>query len=134
MRVNLHTLHLTLEQLAEVRDTLHRNILQGLGAHNQEIKALPAYLHRPSRTLAGDAVALDVGGTNIRAAQVRLQAEVAEVHGAPGGEHCSELSMGRGRRDVAGTFPAERGDHEGEPGGAGPLDLGRVRPHGRVQA
>jgi len=83
MRANLHTLHLTLEQLAEVRDTLHRKILQGLAAHNREIKALPAYLHRPSRALAGDAVALDVGGTNIRAAQVRLQGGAAEVHGAP---------------------------------------------------
>src|SRR5262249_966617 len=83
MRANLRTLHLTLAQLSEVRDTLRHKILQGLAAHSREIKTLPAYLHRPSRALAGDAVALDVGGTNIRAAQVRLQRGAAEVHGTP---------------------------------------------------
>ena len=82
MLAHLQTLNLTPEQLSDIRDTLHRKILQGLEAHNREIKALPAYLHHPSSALAGDAVVLDVGGTNIRAARVRLQGGAAELHGA----------------------------------------------------
>lgn len=82
MLANLQTLHLTLEQLADVRDSLHQKILEGLAAHKREIKALPAYLHRPSSTLSGDAVVLDVGGTNIRAAWIQLQGGAAELRGA----------------------------------------------------
>ena len=81
MATNLHTLNLTWEQLSHVRDALHQRILNGLGAHDQEIKALPAYIPRPSSLLSGDAVVLDVGGTNIRAAWVRLHGAAADFHG-----------------------------------------------------
>jgi len=79
MEVDLQKLNLTLEQLLDIRNTLYQKILEGLAVHGQEIKALPAYLRRPSNTLPGDAVVLDVGGTNIRAARLRCQGSNAEL-------------------------------------------------------
>jgi hexokinase len=79
MATDLQTLNLTLEQLSDIRNTLHQRILNGLAAHDQEIKVLPAYIRRPSSILSGDAVVLDVGGTNIRAAWVKLHGEVADL-------------------------------------------------------
>ena len=72
MAANLHSLCLTLGQLRDVRDALDRRIRRGLESHDQEIRALPAYLDRPREMPNGDAIALDTGGTNIRAARVEL--------------------------------------------------------------
>jgi hexokinase len=79
MVVDLQKLNLTLEQLLDIRNTLYQKILQGLAVHGQEIKALPAYLRRPSNTLPGEAVVLDVGGTNIRAARLWCQGSNAAL-------------------------------------------------------
>ena len=79
MEVDLQKLNLTRKQLLRIRNALCKKILGGLAAHGQEIKALPAYLRRPFNTLPGDAVVLDVGGTNIRAARLRYQGSNAEL-------------------------------------------------------
>jgi hexokinase len=68
------TFVLTLGQLGDIRDALSRRILDGLRASGREIRALPAYLRRPPGPLSGEALALDTGGTNIRAARVRFEA------------------------------------------------------------
>ena len=73
MEANLTGLKLTEKQLSDIREALYRKIIDGLRTHDQEIKMLPAYIHRPPQNLSGDAVVLDIGGTNIRAARVQLQ-------------------------------------------------------------
>jgi hexokinase len=57
-------------------------ILAGLVRPDREIKALPAFLRRPATGLSGRAVALDVGGTHMRAAEVELDAGKARLLGA----------------------------------------------------
>jgi hexokinase len=69
---NLDPLKLTAPQLASLRDAMSAAILDGLAKQDQEILALPAYLRRPEPGLSGRAVALDVGGTHMRAAEVEL--------------------------------------------------------------
>jgi hexokinase len=83
MPSNLDPLRLTAAQLAGVRDALAAAILDGLREPNQEILALPAYLRRPAADLKGRAVALDVGGTNMRAAEVELGNGAARLLGEP---------------------------------------------------
>ena len=68
--------HLSREQLCDIRDYMEQGILHGLTAHHQEIKALPAYLRRPCAILNGETTALDVGGTNIRAAWIRISENI----------------------------------------------------------
>ena len=84
MTANVHPLNLTLGQLRDVRDALDRRIRRGLQLHDQEIKALPAYLSRPHDMPKGDAIALDTGGTNMRAARVQLGGKTPyELFGDP---------------------------------------------------
>ena len=54
-------------------------IAAGLCKPGQEVRALPAYLRRPAAGLSGRAVALDVGGTHMRAAEVELAAGSARL-------------------------------------------------------
>jgi hexokinase len=68
------TFALTLGQLQEIRDALSRRIIEGLSAPDREIRALPAYLGRPRGPRSGEAVALDTGGSKIRAARIRFEA------------------------------------------------------------
>jgi len=58
--------------LKVVRDTLIERSREGMRRDGAEIAMLPAWLAPPPRGLAGDAVAIDAGGTNLRAARVRL--------------------------------------------------------------
>ena len=60
-------------QLQQIRDELAAKITEGLTKDGQQIKGLPAYLRRPSGQSNGDAVVLDAGGTNVRAAHISLQ-------------------------------------------------------------
>ena len=73
MEGNLKGLKLTEKQLSDIREALTRKIINGLRTQDREIKMLPAYIRRPPRNLSGDAVVLDIGGTNIRAARIRIQ-------------------------------------------------------------
>ena len=73
------TKELSLEQLKDIRDTLTERIRAGLAGPDQEVLALPAYLRPPSPELAGQALVVDAGGTNMRAAWLKLgeQVEIA---------------------------------------------------------
>jgi len=63
---------LTEKQLTDTADLLAARVAEGLAAEGREIRCLPAWLTRPAAGLAGEALALDAGGTNMRAARVRL--------------------------------------------------------------
>ncbi len=76
-------LKLSIGQLTAVRDAMAAAIFEGLRAPDREILALPAYLRRPAFDLKGRAVALDVGGTHMRAAEVALGNGAARLLGAP---------------------------------------------------
>jgi hexokinase len=79
MTYNFGKFDLTLSQLSDMRDALYEKILKGLAEQNTEIRAIPAYLRCPSRGISGKAAVLDVGGTNIRAAFIRLDGTSAEM-------------------------------------------------------
>lgn len=66
-------LTLSAEQLQQIRDALADKISEGLAKEGQQIKALPAFLRRPNGQASGDAVVLDAGGTNVRAAHISMQ-------------------------------------------------------------
>ncbi len=63
---------LSMEQLREVRDALQARICEGLAVAEREIACLPAYLPPPSSEVKGEALVVDLGGTNIRAARVAI--------------------------------------------------------------
>lgn len=60
------------ERLQEIRRLLAERISEGLASDGREIKCLPAYFPPPPEGLAGRAIVMDTGGTNMRAALVRI--------------------------------------------------------------
>ncbi len=70
--MDIAALRLDPRQLADVAQTLEARIREGLAADGREVKALPAHLGPPRTALAGEALVVDAGGTNVRAAWVRL--------------------------------------------------------------
>jgi len=77
---------LTQNQLTDAADAMAARVEEGLAAEEQELRCLPAWLARPAPDLAGEALALDAGGTNLRAARVRVGPDVtAFVAGPVGG-------------------------------------------------
>lgn len=72
-------------QLADVAGALEHRIREGLAFDGKEIKALPAYLEPPAVGLQGEAVVVDAGGSNVRAAHVRLGGEGDQVLAGPAG-------------------------------------------------
>lgn len=71
----MQSLELSLDQLRDVRDGICTAIKAGLAAPGQPVAALPAYLPPPAADLNGEALVVDTGGTNMRAARVRLRAD-----------------------------------------------------------
>ncbi len=67
------SLQLDHSQLTAVRDALAERVRAGLAAPDGEIRALPAWLPEPGPELRGQAVVVDTGGTNMRAALVELE-------------------------------------------------------------
>ena len=67
-------LTLTSGALLEVRGALRERMREGLAAEGREIAMLPAFVAPPDPDLGGVALAVDAGGTNLRAARVRLAA------------------------------------------------------------
>ncbi|MBQ7529284.1 hypothetical protein IJT10_05230 [bacterium] len=61
-------------QLMETVDLLCEKIKQGLLEDGHEIKAIPSYLQQPPEHLQGEVLVVDIGGTNVRAAIVKLNA------------------------------------------------------------
>jgi hexokinase len=72
MPADLSPLRLTEKQLAGLRDEMRDAILEGLREPRRMIRALPGFLRPPPNDLTGDTVALDVGGTNMRAAAIEF--------------------------------------------------------------
>lgn len=68
----IDALTLSSAQLEQTRDELASNIAEGLARDGQRIKALPSFMRRPTGGAHGEAVVLDAGGTNVRAAHVKL--------------------------------------------------------------
>lgn len=72
---------LSLEQLNDIRAALRQRISEGLAAEGQQVACLPAYLAQPQAGLRGEALVVDAGGTNVRAAWVRLAEGASVVEG-----------------------------------------------------
>lgn len=80
--MELDRLALDLTQLADVAETLEHRIREGLAADGRSIKALPAHL-APPRGADGRALVVDAGGTNLRAAVVRVHGTEGTVEAGP---------------------------------------------------
>ena len=72
---------LTLEQLNEIRQALVQRMTEGLVAEHQQVACLPAYLSQPDPALRGEALVVDAGGTNVRAAWVKLDGTAQVIQG-----------------------------------------------------
>lgn len=81
--IDLDRLRLDPRQLSDVAAALEQRIREGLAADGREVKALPAYLAPPTSALEGEALVVDAGGTNLRAATVALAAGEARVVAGP---------------------------------------------------
>ena len=68
---SLSTLRLSLSQLEEIREVMAERIREGLSGIDKEIRAIPTYIPPPSAS-GGQALVIDIGGTNVRAAVVSL--------------------------------------------------------------
>lgn len=84
---------LTRNQLVDVALELGRRLQEGLAADGQEIACFPTYLGVGSANLSGEALVLDLGGTNLRAARVRVTAGQPELTAGPAG---AQLPIRRG--------------------------------------
>lgn len=77
-------LDLSLDQLRDVRDALTARLTQGLAEDGGEIRAIRAHLPPPPAGLTGEALVVDTGGTNMRAALVRFRPDAPpEVYRGP---------------------------------------------------
>ncbi|MGM9998700.1 MAG: hypothetical protein ACI38Q_04825 [Candidatus Bruticola sp.] len=71
----LASFRLSQEQLEETAKVLSERIESGLSKDGQEIEAIPAYLTPPPQGISGTVLVIDTGGTNVRAAVVKLNAD-----------------------------------------------------------
>ncbi len=67
-------LTLSLPQLADVREVMAERLREGLAAPDRELAALPTYLPPPGEEIVGEALVVDIGGTNVRASRLKLKA------------------------------------------------------------
>ncbi|MEL7369438.1 MAG: hypothetical protein AAFN74_11030 [Myxococcota bacterium] len=74
LMVDVAPFRLSPTQLAEVRDSLSAAIEAGLASEGQQVAALPGFLAPPKPNVTGEALVVDTGGTNMRAAWVELSA------------------------------------------------------------
>ncbi len=71
----------TRADLDRARAALVTRFREGLGADGRQLAMLPAYLAPPRPGLQGRAIAIDAGGTNLRAALVSVEQGGAKVEG-----------------------------------------------------
>ena len=64
--VDLAPFQLSHSQLVDIRDQFSAAIEAGLAADGQQVAALPAFLAPPPDNVAGEALVVDTGGTNMR--------------------------------------------------------------------
>jgi hexokinase len=91
---------LSVDQLKETADSLRERILEGLTQNGQEIKCLPTYLSVPKGEQCGQALVMDTGGTNMRAALVALQPRNGQINSGP---VSAKVRGGREGHPVAGS-------------------------------
>jgi hexokinase len=61
---------LSLEELKEIAESLQRKVEDGLGKDNQEVQCIPTFINPKTTNVEGQAVVLDLGGTNYRVASI----------------------------------------------------------------
>ncbi|HEY3370625.1 MAG TPA: hypothetical protein VGK10_07250 [Prolixibacteraceae bacterium] len=71
---------LSTQQLCEIAQDLRQKIETGLEQDGTEIKCLPTYIHPNKEGISGTATVFDLGGTNFRAAVVKV-GEKTEISG-----------------------------------------------------
>lgn len=67
-------------QLKEIAIALQNRIVEGLEHDGKEISCIPTYVIPKSTDVNGQAVVLDLGGTNYRVATVTLKNGKATIH------------------------------------------------------
>ncbi|MBN2805407.1 MAG: hypothetical protein JXR22_02015 [Prolixibacteraceae bacterium] len=72
-----HAFTLSTSQLIDIAQNLQHKIEKGLEAEGREIKCLPTYIHPPKTAVKGQALVLDLGGTNFRAALITVDDKVS---------------------------------------------------------
>ncbi len=76
-------LELDISQLREIAAALAEKVEAGLRSDGQQIACLPTYLNLPTGTQEGQALVIDTGGTNTRAARVELSPRDGEITHGP---------------------------------------------------
>ncbi|MDR2811002.1 MAG: hexokinase [Tannerellaceae bacterium] len=61
---------LSIEQLKEIAQALRSRVEDGLSKENQEVQCIPTFINPKTSNVEGQAVVLDLGGTNYRVASV----------------------------------------------------------------
>jgi len=71
---------LTTTQLKEIALILQNRVENGLREENTEIQCIPTYVYPTDKPLSGEALVLDLGGTNYRVAVVEFTPEGPVIH------------------------------------------------------
>ncbi len=89
-------------QLKEIASNLGEKIDNGLKNDNTEVKSIPTYIHPLSTSAEGQAVVLDWGGTNYRAAVINFADGIATItpEKASGRELSATTTKGFTRDDL----------------------------------
>ncbi len=82
---------LNVDQLKEIALDLEKKIEEGLMKDGAEIKGIPTYIHPSTGGVEGQAVVLDFGGTNYRAAVVKFANGKSEI--SPENPDSKDLSV-----------------------------------------
>ncbi|HEX2736024.1 MAG TPA: hypothetical protein VHM70_30700 [Polyangiaceae bacterium] len=101
-------------QLLDVARALTSKIREGLNTEGAEIRALPSFFGAPARGAHGTALVVDTGGTNMRAAVMKLEGGKAEVVAGPikktlpmrAGEKLTALEFFQAQAATAAGMPA----------------------------
>jgi hexokinase len=71
---------LSLEQLKEIAQALQNRVEEGLTKNNQEVQCIPTFINPKTTDIDGQALVLDLGGTNYRVASVDFAGAKASIH------------------------------------------------------
>jgi hexokinase len=71
---------LNLEQLKEIAQALQSRVEEGLSKDDQEVQCIPTFINPKTTDIDGQALVLDLGGTNYRVASVDFVGGKASIH------------------------------------------------------
>ncbi|MDR0349290.1 MAG: hexokinase [Tannerella sp.] len=71
---------LTTEQLKEIAQSLQEKVETGLKQKNSEVQCIPTFIYPKTDGVKGEALVLDLGGTNYRVATVDFNGEKPVIH------------------------------------------------------